>query len=1113
MAKPRRYLRGFFLAVAFFVGVASVVTAMTAKLAHAADEPPKLRVLIFSGLNNHDWRSTTPVIKKMFADCVRFAPVAVTEDPARLDATTLGQYDVIVSNWTPYPDTKRSWPPGTETAFLNFVRNGGGFVVIHAAACTFQVWPEFQQLIALTWKADYTAHGTYHTFPVSVENREHPIAHGLTDFYSTDELYHNMVQLVEQPLQVVLKAFSAKEQAGTGRHEPVLVCTELGRGRGVNLVLGHDAGAMGGGFRTLLLRSAEWAATGKVTIPPPAIWPTTPTAVAAAAVDLDATLAAVARYKYGDERKPLQALQTLVIYANSLVHPRSPKEQDGESPSQPAATRGSAGASTSQPAPGDEAHAFRRGLADRMAALLTAKGVSPAAKAFVCGQLSAIATEQQAPVLAALLADKETADPALRALEQIPGSTVDRILHDALATLGGNLKIGVVHALGARRDHAAAESLIAMLAGTDEALACAAAIALGKIGGDAPVEALQKALTKAQGRVRAETAEACLSCAGQLLAEHKGPAAAALYAQLSGPGETEQVRMAAWRGTVLSSPETSVSVVCAALTSGDPALESMAIQLVPEVPGAAATEQFAQCLGQAPVPVQTLLLGALAVRRDAAARGAVLAATSSNDRTVRLAALHALGTLGDETTVKVLVDRALSGAEVAEGEASRNSLVRLRGARVNEVLTEMLGQGDAKVKAELIRILAARNATRAVPDIERTVEAPDGVVRQESWRALGGLARASDVAALLDLLVRVHEEQREEAEKAVAAVLKRTDRPDVTGVLQKLDASKTPEARISFIRLLSTVGDDSALPALRRAIQTGDAGVREAAVRGLAAWPTPAPLEDLVNLARDAQESVHRVLALRAALRLASKAQGRTPEQMTGLVTELMQLAKVTAERKAVLAELGRCPTLDALQLSQKLLTDPELATEAGAAVTQIASALRDTHRDQVLAALQQLLAANREPALAARACKVLKDILKPVNLALGATVTSPDGLDSDGASGGDKAAIDGDPNTYWDEVDGADLYRLKVTFPEPKDVSSINILWHPHEQYQAKQLDVLCDGKVAAEVRQAKCFENEMFVAFAAVRCTSVELVIPGKHGLVSPAIHEFQIFGHFPP
>jgi type 1 glutamine amidotransferase/HEAT repeat protein len=826
------------------LALAILVAGMTVA-AFAAAEPAQLRVLIFSGLNNHDWRSTTPVLKATFTDCARFGTVDVTENPAGLNAATLARYDVLVSNWTPYPETRRSWPPETEAAFLDFVRQGGGFVLIHAAACTFQEWPEFQQLIALTWKANHTAHGTYHTFEVAVEDRAHPLAQGLADFYTTDELYHQMVHLAEQPLHVVFKAFSAKEQAGTGQYEPALVCTELGRGRGVNLVLGHDAAAMGAGFRTLLLRGAEWAATGQVTLPPPAIWPATPAAMTAAGIDLDATLSAVARYRFGDERKPLHALEQLVLHAHSLAG-------NGR---------------------------FRGGLADRMAALLTSPDATPAAKSFVCGQLAEIATEKQAAAVNGLLANPQpVADAALRALERIPGATVDRMLRDALKTLDGEMKLGVIRALGMRRDRAATEALRALLAGTDETLAGAAADALGQIGGDAAARALQKALARAQGRLRTEVATACLTCAERLLAEDKPAAAAALYTQLSGAAETEPVRMAAWRGTVRSNPGQGMSAVCAALTSGDPALESMALQMAPEVPGTAATEQLAQCVGATSVPVRALLLGALAARGDVAARGAVQAALSSEDPAVRLAAVKALGALGDETSVKPLFDRTRDGVAAAERQAARTSLVQLRGRRINEVLTGLLSQDDAGRQAELIRILAARNATSSLAALEKAAEAADATVRQEARKALGSLA--------------------------------------------------------------------------------------------------------------------------------------------------------------------------------------PKL-----------------------------------------------------VNLALGATATSPDGLDSDGASGGDKAAIDGDPNTYWDEVDGAELYRLKVTLKEPRDVSSINILWHPYEQHQAKNLDVLCDGKVVAEVRQAKCFDNEMFIAFPSVRCTSVELVIPGRNGLVSPAIHEFQIFSHFPP
>ena len=184
------------------------------------------------------------------------------------------------------------------------------------------------------------------------------------------------------------------------------------------------------------------------------------------------------------------------------------------------------------------------------------------------------------------------------------------MLRDALVKSDGELKLGVVRVLGMRRDRAAVEPLIAMLAGADETLAGAAADALGQIGGDAAAEALQQALGRAKGHLRTEVAAACLTCADRLLADGQNAAAAALYLQLSGAAETEPVRMAAWRGTVRSNPGQGVNAVCAALTSGDPALESMALQLVPELPGTDATERLAQCVAKTSEPVRALLVGA-----------------------------------------------------------------------------------------------------------------------------------------------------------------------------------------------------------------------------------------------------------------------------------------------------------------------------------------------------------------------------------------------------------------------------------------------------------------------------------------------------------------------
>jgi HEAT repeat protein len=486
----------------------------------------------------------------------------------------------------------------------------------------------------------------------------------------------------------------------------------------------------------------------------------------------------------------------------------------------------------------------------------------------------------------------------------------------------------------------------------------------------------------------------------------------------------------------------------------------------------------------------------------------VEAALGSQDAAVRLSAARALGVLGDATTVGPLLACVVAGPDGDEAAAARESLSRLRGPGVDAALAARLAPGDAAAKTEILRILAARQAVETVPAIGELAADSAEAVRKEAWKALGALARAGDAERLLNLLSRAGEPERDEAEKAVTAVLR--GRGGVEALWPWLGKDMSPLARASFVRVAGNLGDERALEAVRQAVGAADAPVRDAAVRALAAWPTPTPVEDLVALAGHAQDPVHRILALRGAIRLAGQAKGRSPEQMARLVGELMGLARETAERKAVLAELGRCPAPEALALAQTYLPDPELATEAGVAVTQVAAAIQEVHRDLVLAALAPLVKASLDPAVTARAGKVLREMLKPTNLALGAVATSPDGTEPDGASGGDAAAVDGNPRSYWDETDNWHEYRLRVTFGEAQEVVALNLLWHPYEQHQAKNLDVLCDGVLASQVRDRRCLDHEMFVLLAeARRCTSIELVIPGRNGLVSPAIHELQVFG----
>ena len=66
-------------------------------------------------------------------------------------------------------------------------------------------------------------------------------------------------------MQILATAFSAKDTGGTGAHEPMAWVIPYGQGRVFTTVLGHgDYSMKCVGFGALLVRGAEWAATGKV---------------------------------------------------------------------------------------------------------------------------------------------------------------------------------------------------------------------------------------------------------------------------------------------------------------------------------------------------------------------------------------------------------------------------------------------------------------------------------------------------------------------------------------------------------------------------------------------------------------------------------------------------------------------------------------------------------------------------------------------------------------------------------------------------------------------------------------------------------------------------------
>jgi type 1 glutamine amidotransferase len=232
---------------------AASAAASSAPSAAAADDP--YDVLVFSrtaGFRHDSIAAGTQAIRELGA-AGNFT-VTATEDPAVFTTAGLANYEAVVFLNT----TGDVLNDAQQTAFEGYIRAGGGYAGVHAAADTEYDWPFYGDLVG-AW---FASHPAIQPADVVVEDRAHAAtAHLPQRWNRTDEWYNYRTNPRSTAHVLAALDEGSYTGGGMGADHPHAWCKTLDGGRSFYTGGGHTIESYADpAFRAHLLGGIRYAA-------------------------------------------------------------------------------------------------------------------------------------------------------------------------------------------------------------------------------------------------------------------------------------------------------------------------------------------------------------------------------------------------------------------------------------------------------------------------------------------------------------------------------------------------------------------------------------------------------------------------------------------------------------------------------------------------------------------------------------------------------------------------------------------------------------------------------------------------------------------------------------
>jgi len=583
---------------------------------------------------------------------------------------------------------------------------------------------------------------------------------------------------------------------------------------------------------------------------------------------------------------------------------------------------------------------------ERQLLLFLKTNATATAKMHACRHLRIIGTKESIPALKDMLLKKETTDMARYALEKIPDNASEEALLSALHKSSGLIKAGIISSLGHRKVSRAIPMLEEILnKNTDLPLSLASAAALGHIKNPGAAQALSLALSQAKGELKVQVTGSLLKCAEQFLSDGDNKKAANIYDRILNADLPSSLHNSAVRGKINAAGEKGTEYILDALKDRENEFNASYIEMIPEYFDSSNITAVCALLPSLPDQAKVQLISILSVYPEEEVRQLVLDSAEKSSMEVRMASLKTLKQIGNSSTIAFLAQHAAS-SQGEEQQQARTSLWGLKGDDINSnIISNLAGEKNPDIQTEYIKAVEQRRVYSGKDIVCDSLDSSHPEVRLQAIKSIKQISSPEDIPRLLEFLIKTENKRdREEMISTIALTALKIQDPlrrgeSVTTVLPKI---KTPINRASLYLLLGRIGDDSTLPVIRSGLSEKNEMIHDSVVRAFASWPSSTAAEDVLYIAETSDKREHRILCLRAYVRMVEMEPYQRPEAAVRSLETALKMTQRAQEKMMILGALQKFACDQAADVAERLTKDKDVEQEAKKTLILIKEKLKE---------------------------------------------------------------------------------------------------------------------------------------------------------------------------